>query len=234
MSKKTINGFQLLDNIPAGQDVASRPINIQYMDNVGMRVAWQDLAFASISISIQGSNDSENWTDLSFAPALTVPGATPGDYLINMNQVPYGYLRLRFLAGLDTYAQANATIQDISYYASYTSDGTNVLEDGGNNVSVELVNPGPSNNLLRAEVDVENMALRIILATDSNGDSISTADDIMAVLNNTPSVGLVLSMGETIISGTGSNIQVAEGPTNLAGGAQNPGVLNVSVNAKEI
>jgi len=101
--KDVLFPFTLVAAVSMGGDITSTPIDVQNIDNVGLQVAWTSANAVGV-ISVQGSLDYKptnpptagTWYDLTFDPALTQPASDNGGYLINLNQVPYTWLRLKY------------------------------------------------------------------------------------------------------------------------------------------
>lgn len=69
---------------------------IQNLDNVGIRLAWTGTPIGTFSVEC--SVNAVDWDALTFNPALTQPaGGSGSSYLINLNQVPYPYVRLKYV-----------------------------------------------------------------------------------------------------------------------------------------
>jgi len=101
--KKVLFPFVLVSAQSMGGDVTSNPIDLENIDNVGIQVSWTSANAVGV-ISVQGSLDykptappnSGTWFDLTFDPALAQPNSDSSGYLINLNQVPYTWLRLKY------------------------------------------------------------------------------------------------------------------------------------------
>lgn len=103
--KNVILPFHLVSATSMAADITSIPTNGTFQDNVGIQVKWVSSDGVGV-ISIQGSINavvnqagtlvSGDWYDLTFNPVLTQPNSNSGGYLINLNQVPYNFIRVKY------------------------------------------------------------------------------------------------------------------------------------------
>jgi hypothetical protein len=83
-------------------DITSTPVNVQYLDNIGLEIAWTASGSPSGTIYIQGSNSydavlgSGTFYSLTFDPALSQPDGTTNanGYLVSLSNFPYAWLRV--------------------------------------------------------------------------------------------------------------------------------------------
>lgn len=102
--KNVLNAFPLVSGGDLSANLTSDPVDMQYMDNAGISVAWTGTPTGTISI--QGSLDYKptdppragNWFDLTFDPALSQPAGSSGSILVNVNQLPYPWLRVNYVS----------------------------------------------------------------------------------------------------------------------------------------
>lgn len=147
----------------------------------------------NISGVITGSGNTNNWNGLYVNPQ-TVTGM----------QNAYGIWASMDNVSVFAGTQASVTIQDLFYESILP--GTD-----GNSISIEYIGGGTAGS----EV-VSNIGPAVTVQIE---DGVSNADQIKAALDVYP---IFASNATVIVTGTGTNAQVIQGPTNLTGGA-NPG-----------
>lgn len=64
-------------------------------DNIGLEVTWTGSAVGTISVL--GSVSNTTFYPLTFNPVLTQPAGTAGGYLIDLNQIPFPYLKVQYV-----------------------------------------------------------------------------------------------------------------------------------------
>ncbi len=74
--------------------IYSQIIDISRMDNLGLEVTWTSTAIGTFSVMV--SNSGINFYSLTFNPALAQPAGTAGGYAIDLNQVPFKYMFLKY------------------------------------------------------------------------------------------------------------------------------------------
>lgn len=79
-------------------------VDVSRMDNIGIEVAWTGTPTGTIEVLC--SNSGKNFDALTFNPVLAQPAGAAGGYLINLNQLPFRYVMLRY-----TNASGSGTIQ---------------------------------------------------------------------------------------------------------------------------
>ncbi len=102
MGNKKINAYHLITNgVMTGTTTLLSPIqNIQNFDNIGLQVEWTSTAIGTISV--QCSVDGTVFDALTFDPLLTQPAGASGHYLIDLNQVPFPYLQVKYVNASST------------------------------------------------------------------------------------------------------------------------------------
>lgn len=107
-TKRVLPGYQVIPNpgnantgapavlgVMTGTTVIiSNPTNIQNLDNIGVQISWTGTAVGVIEIDC--SIDGTNYFALSFGPALTQPAGTAGGYLVNLTELPYPLIRVKY------------------------------------------------------------------------------------------------------------------------------------------
>ena len=91
--------------------------------------------------------------------------------------------------------------------------------EGGNDVTVELANPGAANTPL--SVTTAGSAVKVSLATDAAGTITSTAAQVVAALNAAPAASALL-VAYTYRGSTGTGVVAAAAPTALTDGLSAP------------
>ena len=104
--KNTLKSYVLLNaqSTASSFDTYSNPTNIDYLDNVGIQVVWTGTTVGVLEV--YGSNDDANaqqgkyptnWSKFEFGATINVD-TTNSDLLIHMNQVPYSWIALKYIA----------------------------------------------------------------------------------------------------------------------------------------
>lgn len=97
--KLGVQSFKNINAVSMGADITSVVTDVTMVDNIGIYVKWTSANAIGV-LSIQGSINWDahlslgDWEDLTFDPALTQPNSDNGDYLININQFPYPFIRV--------------------------------------------------------------------------------------------------------------------------------------------
>src|SRR5215217_3345251 len=101
--KLGVTSFKLVTN-DMSASFFSVPSNVDQVDNIGFYVKWTS-SDAVGTISVQGSINAEvvngvarsgDWEDLTFDPLLSQPNSNDDNYLININQFPYPWIRIAY------------------------------------------------------------------------------------------------------------------------------------------
>lgn len=222
MSRKVLNKKVLFDSEPMGPSLSSEPIPTLFEDNLGIQFHWTGTGTGVFSVQV--TNDDPNspteeatWDDLTFNPVLAQPAGSAGGYAIDLNQLPFPYLRLHW-EPTDAPGQAAVTIQDIDYLAQ--TGGV-----AGNSITITYVSGGIKGSEV---VDVVGNAITVHIQTGGGG---SNANDVVAaVTGNAAAFALV----DAAVSGTPSTVQTVQGPTNLTGGTEEDGTLNASISGRSL
>lgn len=83
--------------------LTSNAFNIQNLDNIGLQVKWTGSAVGTITVEgTLDATDNNNWVPLEFDPALTQPNNNATSYLVRLNQVPYPYIRVKYVNASST------------------------------------------------------------------------------------------------------------------------------------
>lgn len=88
-------GFPVVSGVMTGTTViTSNPTNIENHDNVGLQIAWTGTPVGLLEVLC--SIDGKTYFALTFDPELTQPAGAAGGYLINLNQLPFTWLKIQY------------------------------------------------------------------------------------------------------------------------------------------
>lgn len=100
-NKRVLPEFQIVggttgvDGTMSGTSVIiSAPTNIKNLDNIGFQLAWTGTPTGTIEI--QCSVDGVTYYSLSFNPAILQPAGSSGGYIINLTELPYPWIQLKY------------------------------------------------------------------------------------------------------------------------------------------
>lgn len=97
--KKVLPGQHIITNgVMTGTSVVtSSVIDKTNLDNVGLHIIWTGTAVGTIEVkcSIFGTV----YDALTFNPVLAQPAGSAGSYLIDLNQVPFPYVKVVYTNG---------------------------------------------------------------------------------------------------------------------------------------
>lgn len=74
--------------------IYSQILDVSRMDNIGLEVAWTGTPAGTFSILV--SNSGINFNALTFDPPLAQPSGADGGEAIDINQLPFKYMLLRY------------------------------------------------------------------------------------------------------------------------------------------
>lgn len=74
--------------------IYSQIVEKSRMDNIGLEVTYTGTPTGTFEVMV--SNSGINFYALTFNPALTQPSGGAGGYAIDLNQVPFKYILLRY------------------------------------------------------------------------------------------------------------------------------------------
>jgi len=94
------NGETALD---LGADFDGKPVNVKYMDNLGLDISWSGSSpvgqlFVEVSNNPAAQADelsASDWRELDFGTNIAISGNSDNG-LININQVPFNWFRVRY------------------------------------------------------------------------------------------------------------------------------------------
>jgi hypothetical protein len=80
----------------------SAPINIQYLDNIGIEFSWPATGTPNGTIAIQCSNswdptkNTGTFYTVTPNPAVTNPTGAAGSFITTLSQLPYAWMRVLY------------------------------------------------------------------------------------------------------------------------------------------
>lgn len=90
-----------MNAVTMAADATSGIISSQYQDNIGLQVQWTGTPTGVLtiqaSIDYNEVNGSGTFHDLSFTPNIGQPAGAASGYLINLNQLPFPFFRIKYV-----------------------------------------------------------------------------------------------------------------------------------------
>lgn len=86
----TINGV-----MTGTSTIYSQILDVSKMDNIGLEVTWTSTPVGTFSVLV--SNSGINFYALTFDPVLSQPAGTAGGYSVDINQLPFKYMLLKYV-----------------------------------------------------------------------------------------------------------------------------------------
>lgn len=101
--KNALLNTQFITNASMSGNITSKPIEIQFLDNVAISLQFPVNASATGNFYVDISNDSQTWIPISFGTAMSIPD-TDNAIQIEATELAASYLRVRyvFLSGTGT------------------------------------------------------------------------------------------------------------------------------------
>lgn len=65
------------------------------MDNIGLEVTWTGTPTGTFTVNV--SNSGISFYALTFSPALAQPAGSASGYAIDLNQIPFKYIMLKYI-----------------------------------------------------------------------------------------------------------------------------------------
>lgn len=95
-AKKVLPRYHLINagSMTGTATINSSPVTITNLDNMGLRISWTGTAVGTLSVQV--SVDETNYDSLTFSPGITQPAGTAGSYVISLNQLPFGLMRVSY------------------------------------------------------------------------------------------------------------------------------------------
>jgi len=109
VGNKKIKGLTLIDAVSTAANIVSTSNNVENYDNIGLQVTYTGTTSGTITVDC--SNDDTTYYSLTFSPVLTQPSGTAGGYLIDLNNLPWKYLRVSFADGSGGSAVGTLTVK---------------------------------------------------------------------------------------------------------------------------
>lgn len=91
--KRVLTPYRLVTDGSLSADFFSPASTVSYDDNVGYQVKYSGNPTGQFFV--QGTINGVDWEDLELSAEI-LAAAVPGSFVINLNQIPYYQLRLRF------------------------------------------------------------------------------------------------------------------------------------------
>jgi len=104
MGAKKINQYWLIQNgvMSGTSTINSTPQYVFNQDNLGLEVSWTGTptgtitVLGSISQQFQDAGATATFYSFTFGPALPQPAGSGGSFLVNLNQVPFPYIKVSY------------------------------------------------------------------------------------------------------------------------------------------
>lgn len=100
-----IETFHLVDSQSMASSITSDPIEIKYMDNVGVQLQWTGSPVGTLSVQVSADFKADTngnvlnpgqWTDLPLSPPPQIINGPP--IYVDINQISSPYLRVKYTA----------------------------------------------------------------------------------------------------------------------------------------
>lgn len=102
--RKLVHEYQNITNGDMSGNITSSITNIENCDNIGIQLVYTGTPVGTITVEVSNNYKpvtvAGDWTALTFSEDIDISG--PGSLLININQVPYKYLRIVYTQGSST------------------------------------------------------------------------------------------------------------------------------------
>lgn len=98
--KNVITPTKIFENGDMSGNLVSAEYDTQWMDNVGIIVAWNGTTPVG-AITIDVKNGDSEWSELDFGSTIDITGNT-GNHNININQTPFEKFRVNYNFGSGT------------------------------------------------------------------------------------------------------------------------------------
>jgi len=97
--KKDTNNHQLIVGASMADSFTSSAVMIRWQDNVGLQLKWSGTPTGVFTVECSNNrypetNQAGDFYSLTFSPSLDQPAGAAGGYLINLNQVPFSWVRV--------------------------------------------------------------------------------------------------------------------------------------------
>lgn len=106
--KNVITPYQLFsENLDAS--FVSKAVNVQFLDNVGIQIAVTTTANTGL-FTVEASIDGVTYDTLKLSPVIPALVNASTTISVNLNQIPYVWIRVRFVLGTGTNGTATAFV----------------------------------------------------------------------------------------------------------------------------
>ncbi len=94
--KKLLYPYSLVTNgVMTGTAVITSPaVDVLNFDNHGLQVHWTGTPTGNFEVQV--SNDGTTYDTLTFEPLLAQPAGSASGYAVNLNQISWKWLRVRY------------------------------------------------------------------------------------------------------------------------------------------
>lgn len=93
MTKSRIDSVTLLSTSALTTTIATTPLRLRKIDNVGLQVVWSNgSGVPAGTVTVAASNDGISYSDLTLSTTPVITGNS-GNLLISLNQVPFSFLK---------------------------------------------------------------------------------------------------------------------------------------------
>jgi hypothetical protein len=76
--------------------IYSQIVDVSKMDNIGLDVSWTGTPTGTLSVTVSNTG-LPTFSALTFSPALAQPSGSAGYMTIDLNQLPYKYICLKYV-----------------------------------------------------------------------------------------------------------------------------------------
>lgn len=101
--KNIVEPYQTLVDGDMTGNLVSSVTGASYQDNIGLQIQWTSanaIGYISIQASINYNpvTSSGDFYELTFDPVLQQPNSDSDGYLVNLNQLPFNFYRVNYVA----------------------------------------------------------------------------------------------------------------------------------------
>lgn len=96
-AKKTLPAYDLFNAkaVTGTNTYTTDTSTVANFDNIGLQVSFVGTMAGTLTIEV--SNDDENYDALTFSPALTQPAGGDVKYAVNLKQLPWQYMHVKYV-----------------------------------------------------------------------------------------------------------------------------------------
>lgn len=96
--KNVILPHLLADDQSLASNFNSTAVNVQYLDNVGIQIVTSSVTDNTGQFSVEVSNDNVTYEAVTVSPAISALSNADTNIFININQIPFTWIRVAFVA----------------------------------------------------------------------------------------------------------------------------------------